>query len=297
MSLIQNDKEENYIRCMNLALKFIDNNLDSELSLETISKVAFYSPHHFHRIFKAIIGETPNGYVTRKRIEKAASILMHKKEITITDLSFQYGFKSNASFTKTFKNFYGISPSEFRKQIPSKYPRIQKLKSKNGQEDLIFDTYIRNINNYLLWIKMNAKIEIKEIPKHNLASIMHYGFNGVELAFQRIKKWGATKELFKSSNSKIVRIFHDSPIITTPDKVRMTIGLTTNKSFLAEGEICPAIIKKGKCIVGRFEIVPADFEKAWSSLFLWMTKNKYRTTEENHFEIYHLLRGRSISFF
>nr|WP_084407038.1 AraC family transcriptional regulator [Pedobacter panaciterrae] len=64
----------------------MDKNLDTNLSLETISKVACFSPFHFHRIFKAITNETLNSYINRKRIEKVASVLMHKPEVNITVL-------------------------------------------------------------------------------------------------------------------------------------------------------------------------------------------------------------------
>ncbi|MFV5700196.1 helix-turn-helix domain-containing protein [Flavobacterium sp. ZT3R17] len=109
--------------------------------------------------------------MTRKRIEKTASILLHKREVAITELSLQYGFTSNSSFTRTFKKFYGISPSEFRKSSPNKYSKIGKVESKNGQKSGIFEEYISNINNHKNWIIMKAKIEIKEMPKLDLAFI------------------------------------------------------------------------------------------------------------------------------
>ena len=77
---------EEYIKRINSILAYIDTNLSADLSLETIAKLAFYSPFHFHRLFKSITNETLNGYVTRKRIEKTASILIHKKEISISEL-------------------------------------------------------------------------------------------------------------------------------------------------------------------------------------------------------------------
>jgi AraC family transcriptional regulator len=97
---------EDYIKRVNKILVYIDNNLSADLSLETIAKIAFYSPFHLHlhRLFKSITNETLNGYVTRKRIEKAASVLMHKKEVSISDLVLQLGFSSNSSFTRAFKN-------------------------------------------------------------------------------------------------------------------------------------------------------------------------------------------------
>ncbi|WP_199769357.1 AraC family transcriptional regulator [Flavivirga eckloniae] len=270
-----------------MALKYIDHNLDSELSLESISNIALYSPFHFHRVFKAVIGETLNAYIIRKRIEKAASVLMHKKQISITELSLQYGFNSNSSFTRAFKKFYGVSPSNFRKENPGKFSKISNVESKNGQENLVFEKYICNINNHLNWIKMNATIEIKNVPELKLASITHFGTEGVEHVFYRLIKWATSNGLMENSENKIVRIFHDSFKITDPSKVRMSISILTNTPFTLEKDIHTEVIKKNKCIVGRFEITPNDFEKSWSSLFIWMNENGYKKAETNPFEIYH----------
>ncbi|MBQ4819069.1 GyrI-like domain-containing protein [Aquimarina sp. MMG016] len=287
MSTSVNRINKDYINRINKALVYIDNHLDTELSLETISGIAHYSPYHFHRIFKAVIDETLNNYITRKRIEKCASVLMHKEEVSITELSLQYGFNSNSSFTRAFKRFYKVSPSEFRKLNPGKFSKIGIIDSKNGQEDLIFEKYICNINNHLKWIKMNAKIEIKETPNFNLASITHIGVNGVENTFEKLLKWTRPKGLLENPKAKMARVFHDSFKVTAPDKVRMSICLLTDESFKTEGEIDNLTIEKGRCIVGRYEITPNDFEKSWSSLFVWMNENGYQKAAQNPFEIYH----------
>ncbi|WP_299252016.1 GyrI-like domain-containing protein [uncultured Aquimarina sp.] len=276
-----------YINRINLTLQFIDEYLDSNLSLDIVSDVAMYSPFHFHRIFKAVIGETLNIYINRKRIEKMASILMHKKEVNITELSLQYGFSSNSSFTRAFKKFYGVSPTEFRKQLPSKFSKIGKGESKIGQENSIFEKYICNINNHINWIKMNAKIEVKEISDLHFASITHIGINGIENVFEKLIQWGRSKGVMENPETKMGRVFHDSFKITSPDKVRMSICMLMVKPAIAEGEIIPLTIKKGRNIVGRFEIMPNDFEKSWSSLFVWMSEQGFKKSKETPFEIYH----------
>lgn len=133
---------------------------------------------------------------------------------------------------------------------------------------------------------MNANIEIKETPELNFASITHVGVNGIENAFERLIKWAKPKGLMEYPETRMARIFHDSFKITEPDNVRMSICMLVNEPFVTEGEINNATIKKGKCIVGRFEIIPNDFEKSWSSLFVWMNENGYKKAEENPFEIY-----------
>jgi AraC family transcriptional regulator len=279
--------KEDYIRRINNIFIFIDENLDQELNLETIANIGFYSPFHLHRIFKAITNETINEYITRKRIEKTASILLHKKEITISELSLQYGFNSNSSFTRTFKKFYGISPTEFRKTNINKYSKIGKVESKNGQENEILEGYICNINNHKNWIKMKAKIEIKEMPKLDLAFITQIGYNGIENAYNRLIKWAIPRGLLENENLKIVTIYHDSFKITEPVKVRMSACISLKEKVEVSGEIGLTTIEKGKFIVGHFEIVINEFEKSWNSLFIWMSENGYKKADRNPYEIYY----------
>lgn len=279
--------KEDYIKRINNILLFIDENLDQELTLETVAKIGNYSPFHLHRIFKAITNENINEYVTRKRIEKAASILMHKKEITISELSLQYGFNSNSSFTRTFKKFYAISPSEFRKTHSDKFSKIGKLDSKNGQENGIADQYICNINNHKNWIKMKAKIEIKELPKLDLAYITQIGHNGMQDAYSKLIKWATPKGLLENEDLKIITVYHDSFKITDPDKVRMSACISLKEKFNVDGEIGLTTIESGKFIVGHFEIGIHEFEKSWSGLFIWMNENGYKKADRNPYEIYY----------
>ncbi|KZS40356.1 AraC family transcriptional regulator [Aquimarina aggregata] len=278
---------EEYIGRINIILRFIDNNLDNQLSLEKIAEKASYSPFHFHRIFKAITGEPLNAYIIRKRIEKTAGILIRQKGARVSELSLQYGFSSNSSFTRAFKKVYGISPSEFRKLSPGKYSKICKVESKNGQENQIFEKYICNINNQITWIKMNAKIEIKEFLETDIAYVTQIGVEGIEQAFDKVLRWGRSKGMLENSNTKIARIFHDSFKITDPDKVRMSICMFLDKEMKAEGEIGMDSIAGGKHIVSRFEITVEEFEKSWSGLFIWMNENGYQKSAHDPFEIYH----------
>lgn len=98
-----NETRTEYIKRINYVLDFIEKNLDADLSLENLSKKARYSPFHFHRVFSSIIGENVNKFVTRKRVERIASILLVEKGRSIKELAYTYGFNSESSFSRTFK--------------------------------------------------------------------------------------------------------------------------------------------------------------------------------------------------
>jgi AraC family transcriptional regulator len=134
---------------------------------------------------------------------------------------------------------------------------------------------------------MNAKIEIKELPKMNLAYVTQIGVNGIENAFQKIVKWSITKGLLEKKDTNVCRVFHDSFKITDADKVRMSIGILTQQELIVDGEIGLTTIENGRNIVGHFVIEPNEFEKSWDSLFIWMNENGYKKAERYPFEIYH----------
>ncbi len=279
--------QEEYIKRINNVLTYIDEHLDTELSLDTISSIAHYSPFHLHRLFKAITNETLNTYITRKRIESAAMMLIHNKKLSIAEISNKYGFINDSTFSRTFKKIYGQSPSEFRKSNLDNFSKISKVNSNNGKEGFITEEYLCNINHLKNWIKMNAKIEIKEMPKMNLAYVTQIGVDGIENAFQRIVKWATPKELLAKSHTHICRVFHDSFKVTDADKVRMSIGIITTHEVTVEGEVGLTTIDKGKNIVGRFVIEPKEFEKSWESLFIWMNENGYKKADQYPYEIYY----------
>ena len=195
--------QEEYINRINKVLSFIDHNLDAELSLQTISNIAFYSPFHLHRLFKAITNETLNSYIVRKRIERTAMMLIHNKESSIAEIANKYGFKNDSTFSRTFKKIYGQSPTEFRKSNQGNFSKISKVNSNNGKKSFITEEYLCNIINLKHWINMNAKIEINEMPKMNLAYVTQIGVNGIEDAFQRILKWATPKELLTKNNTHV----------------------------------------------------------------------------------------------
>ncbi len=270
------------------AIQYIDNNLDTELSLEKVAEVAAYSPFHFHRIFRLMTNETLQSYIIRKRIEKSAFYLAVKKNITVKDIYLELGFSSHSAFNKSFKKHYGKSPSEFRKSAPEKFHKIQLKQSKNGQMDAVFQQYICNIENLLKWTRMNLKIKVTELPEMNLAAVMSLGIANVESSYNTLIDWATEKKLFPGENIKMISVYHDSFKVTPPDKVKIhACMLLEEKLQQQENQIFPEILEAGKFIVGSGEVTLNDFEQCWVSLFLWMNENHYSVRKAFPFEIYH----------
>jgi AraC family transcriptional regulator len=111
-------KALDYVARVNRAIDFILKHRDQPLKLEVVAEVADFSPFHFHRIFRALVGESLNEFIKRIRLEYAIALLTRKTWATrrrqsLTDIAFACGFASSADFSRCFKQRYGVPPSQF----------------------------------------------------------------------------------------------------------------------------------------------------------------------------------------
>ena len=91
---------------------FIDDNYGEPIDLNQISRQAYLSRFHFHRLFTRIYRKTPHEYLTRIRIEKAKELLAENKPVT--DVCNEVGFESIGSFSVLFKKEIGFAPQYYR---------------------------------------------------------------------------------------------------------------------------------------------------------------------------------------
>lgn len=91
----------------------IDRHYAEPLDVATLARIAHASPSHFIRSFKATFGETPHRYLQRRRIERAMALL-RDTPMPVTDVSLAVGFASLGTFSRTFRDVVGVSPSDYR---------------------------------------------------------------------------------------------------------------------------------------------------------------------------------------
>jgi AraC family transcriptional regulator len=275
------------VQRINQAILFIDEQLGGDVSLTKVAEVACYSPFHFHRLFKHLTGETLQNYVLRKRVEKAARLLIHRPDLSITNVGEEAGFQSGPVFSRSFRQAYGMSPAAFRKENLHSFRKIGKVDSKMDQDPEERDLYLRRMEHLLSWIRENARIEIVEKPETGLAYLSHRGVAGVEQTFEKLLRWAGPKGIMAQKGATVCRLFHDSFKTTDADKVRMSIGIAGLPDPKESSEISWTRIPAGKYLVGHFEIVMPDFEKAWTGMFLSMQDMGYKKAEAVPYELYH----------
>jgi AraC family transcriptional regulator len=102
-----------YVERTNRAIDYIVRNLARPLRLEDIAQEAGFSPFHFHRVFRAIIGETLKQFVKRQRLERALYLMSHAPNRDLTEIALDCGFSSSSDFSRSFKQRFEVPPSVF----------------------------------------------------------------------------------------------------------------------------------------------------------------------------------------
>ena len=84
------------------------------MSIQELAKLASLSPFYYQRLFHRLVKKTVNEYIKLRRMAKACERLLDKEQ-RILDIAIELGFATHENFTRTFKNTFGLTPEEYRK--------------------------------------------------------------------------------------------------------------------------------------------------------------------------------------
>jgi transcriptional regulator GlxA family with amidase domain len=93
----------------------MDRAYDQPLDIPALARIAVMSEAHFVRCFRSTFGETPHRYLQRRRVERSM-FLLAETDRSVTDICFDVGFASLGTFSRTFREIMGESPSAFRER-------------------------------------------------------------------------------------------------------------------------------------------------------------------------------------
>ena len=99
---------------INYACRYISENCDKDLSLDSVAELIGFSPCYFSRIFKQTIQRNFVEYLTLQRLKRAQTLLSDSDN-PITNIAMESGFKSISTFNRVFQRYKGCSPSDFKK--------------------------------------------------------------------------------------------------------------------------------------------------------------------------------------
>src|SRR5260221_5043792 len=92
------------------AVEYIQDQLDTDLTVSGIAQAVYMTPYHFTRLFKESTGKSPHQYVVEARVRKAKELLTTGK-LTISEVAHHVGFADQSHLTRHFKRVFGLPPT------------------------------------------------------------------------------------------------------------------------------------------------------------------------------------------
>jgi len=254
-------------------LQYIDANLTNKISLAEVAEISHFSAFHFHRIFSAIIGETVNDYISRRKIECAVNLLIFKKELSITQVAFDSGFSSSANFSKAVKLHFGFSPSELRNPDKVKDSKIGKISSKYGKDFNPSDLYPNRITNDVInnsrLENINMNIEVREMSSQRVCTLASQGGYQPEAiygAWDKLINWATNHGISPEQQARFAFAF-DNPTITPIDKCRYDASIVISNDMPVNLPFKSSEIPAGKYAVLYYKGSPEETLKAQMSIY------------------------------
>lgn len=103
-----------WIQGIQNAINYIEEHITEDIDYDKIAKKAYSSSYHFQRVFGIMCGITLGEYIRRRRLTLAGNELL-TTNTNVTDLAYKYGYDTPESFSRAFKRFHGINPSQVKK--------------------------------------------------------------------------------------------------------------------------------------------------------------------------------------
>jgi transcriptional regulator GlxA family with amidase domain len=91
----------------------MDRTYAQPLDVPALARIACVSEAHFIRTFRETFGETPHRYLQRRRVERSM-FLLRETDRSVTDICLDVGFSSLGTFSRTFRDIVGRSPTDYR---------------------------------------------------------------------------------------------------------------------------------------------------------------------------------------
>lgn len=194
---------DSYFNRIDRVVGFLSEKVEEAPSLETMAGIAAISPFHFHRVYRAVTGETPSATVRRLRLAKACGLL-RDLEKPVTEVAFDVGYDSSQGFAKALKEVTGYSARDLRAD-PAKLEKIvTALASAPG------------VGN----VPKDLDVKIVSVDPFEVVAYRHTGpHKGLFKAYGDLHAWAAGAGLLEKFRG-IYGIPIDDPRGEDPDAVR-----------------------------------------------------------------------------
>ena len=261
-------------------LVHIQDHLDHAIDLEALATLASFSPSHFHRIVRGMVGEPVMEHVRRLRLERAAHQLKTSGR-PVTQIAFDAGYETHEAFSRAFRARFDESPSKFR-GVHRRVPVPGVPSGVHYEPDGGVGSF-RPLEDELE--TMEARVEYA--PPLRVAFMRHTGpYDQVGATWQTFIGWAMSRGLLRPG-SRLLAVAHDDPEITPPDKLRYDACLAVDEAVQPEASVGVQEIAGGSyaitCHCGPYERLGACYA---TLLGQWLPANNQQPKPAPCLEVY-----------
>lgn len=271
------ETEKSYRRRMLTVLAHIQDNLDGPLGLENLSRIAGFSPFHFHRIFLGMTGETVGAHIRRLRLTRAA----HRLEFTgmsVTDAALEAGYEAPEAFSRAFKAQYGEPPSRFREL--SRRRRMEQV-----AQLFPFPEDFLNYNHKGA-VAVDVTITRKDPLRVACARATGPYMQSSQEAWNKMVAWAGPKGLF-TPETRFIGVGYDDPNTTAPELLRYDACITVAPEVQADGEASIMELPGGEYAVVVHKGPYENLIKTYMWLYgVWLPKSGREASMRPGYEVY-----------
>jgi AraC family transcriptional regulator len=223
---------------------YIHDHLDDELDMDKLAEIACMSSFHWHRIYRAIHGETLAATVKRLRLHRAAGDIV-RSDLGIGEIARRSGYPNLQSFNRIFKSVYGMPPARYRKE--GSHQEFQP--SPNGRTKAMFDVTLRNTEPVAL------------VGVRHIGPYMEIG-KAFEVLFGTLHARGLARP-----DMRMIGVYFDDPDIVPADKLRSIACVAVDGKVATDAPLEPFQLDGGEYAVLRHKGPYADMYRAYRWLY------------------------------
>jgi AraC family transcriptional regulator len=270
-------------------LVHIEEHLDDDLSLSRLAALAGFSPHHFHRVFHHITGETPREYVRRLRLERAVYRLKVSPD-NVLDIALQAGFQTHESFTRAFTQQFDMNPSELRALLRQFRDCVDEALGTYTFDGFSLDSPLK--------LRKERRVEpitLATLPEQPVIFKRYYGPYEELLRDDQsfADLWAelldnAAAAGMDSAEPRLIGICHDDPYVTEPAKLRFDACLAVEGPLEVRHPIGYRALPGGLCVGRRHYNGFEEITKTFAFIGVeWLPTENYLLRTAPPFEVYH----------
>ncbi len=222
--------------------------LDQPLTLEQLAAVGHFSPYHFHRIYRGLMGETVADTLRRMRLHRAAVELVQGTR-TLEAIARRCGYGSGAAFNRAFAQGYGLPPGEFRRRQGPRAPTPPCPDPTHDEDTTMYE------------------VKITQPPSVTVAAMRHRGaYHDIGSTFEKLGAWAAGRGLNQPAR-RFFGLYYDDPESKPADELLSDACVEIPADQVLDGAVRRTTIAGGRRAVLVHTGPYAELERPYRWLF------------------------------